>query len=85
MNDVPQAPPVACSLSQADLASRAARWRVLAEAALQYVSATPAGQRLTFTASQETAGELRGTGRPGTRLLRLRYLDGEHRRRPAHP
>jgi hypothetical protein len=56
MNHVPPAP--ACSLSQADLARRSARWRELANSALQQASATPRGQRLTFSASQEAADEL---------------------------
>jgi hypothetical protein len=58
MNDAPQAPAVACSLSQADLTRRAARWRELAERALEQVSATSLGQRLTFRAGQGVADEL---------------------------
>jgi hypothetical protein len=62
MNDVPQsqvpAQVPACSLSQADLAGRAARWRDLAEVALVRVSRTSLGQRLAFTGGQEVADEL---------------------------
>jgi hypothetical protein len=57
MNDSTQAP-VACSLSQADLARRAARWRELAQTALVQVSATPHGQRLAFAAHPGVADEL---------------------------
>jgi hypothetical protein len=58
MNDVPQAPAVACSLSQAELASRSARWRELAGNALEQVTRTSMGQRLTFRAGQGVADEL---------------------------
>ena len=62
MNDVPQsqvpAQAPACSLSQADLAGRAARWRALAEIALVQVSRTSSGQRLAFRAGPEAADEL---------------------------
>jgi hypothetical protein len=58
MNHLPPAPAVACSLSQADLAGRSARWRELARSALQQASRTPRGQRLTFSANQEAADEL---------------------------
>ena len=62
MNDVPQsqepAQVPACSLSQADLAGRAARWRDLAEVALVRVSRTSPGQRLAFRSGQEVADEL---------------------------
>ncbi len=49
---------VACSLSQGDLARRAARWRTLADAALEQVSTTEQGQRLAFHDSPGIAGEL---------------------------
>jgi hypothetical protein len=58
MNEVPQSQVPACSLSQADLAGRAARWRDLAEVALVRVSRTSLGQRLVFRAGQGVADEL---------------------------
>jgi hypothetical protein len=58
MNHVPPAPPVACSLSQADLARRSARWHELASRALQQASRTPHGQQLTFSTSHQAADEL---------------------------
>ncbi len=58
MNHVPEPASVACSLSQGDLARRADRWRVLAEGALEQVSRTERGQRLTFRADPGVAAEL---------------------------
>ncbi len=58
MNRVPESTVVACSLSQGDLAQRAARWRVLAEVTLEQVAMTERGQRLVFRADPGVAAEL---------------------------
>ncbi len=53
-----EAPPVACTLGQADAAQRADRWRALASRALSQSSATQRGVRLVFDASPGVADEL---------------------------
>jgi hypothetical protein len=53
-----EAPPVACSLGQADQAQRAGRWRALATRALSQSCATQRGVRLVFDASPGVADEL---------------------------
>jgi hypothetical protein len=52
------AAPVACSLSQTDLALRAERWNALADRAQGRVSRTGNGLRLTFAAAPGVADEL---------------------------
>jgi MerR family transcriptional regulator, copper efflux regulator len=52
------APALACSLSSAEGAERAARWRTLLDAGLLSRTATTAGQRLAFSSDPDVAGEL---------------------------
>ncbi|HLX49075.1 MAG TPA: hypothetical protein VKS82_12150 [Streptosporangiaceae bacterium] len=50
---------VACSLGQAELAQRGARWAAVMARADGQVSPTETGMRLTFAADQGISGELR--------------------------
>jgi hypothetical protein len=52
------APPVACSLGQADLAQRAQRWKALAASSLTDLSQTGSGLRLAFGNGPGVADEL---------------------------
>jgi len=53
-----EAPPVACSLGQSDLARRADRWQALTSSALSNASRTESGVRLVFDAAPGVADEL---------------------------
>jgi hypothetical protein len=83
MNHVPPAPAVACSLSQASLARRSARWQELASRALQQASRTPHGQQLTFSTSQEAADELEELAALERRCCPGHRGDRARRERPA--
>jgi hypothetical protein len=52
------APVLACSLSAAEGAQRAARWRALLDTHLLSRTATTSGQRLAFPSDPDVAGEL---------------------------
>jgi MerR family copper efflux transcriptional regulator len=58
MTQPPRAPVLACSLSAAEGAERAARWRALLDAHLLSRTATTLGQRLAFRPDPEAGGEL---------------------------
>src|ERR671938_1062526 len=54
----PARAPVACSLSAAEGAERAARWRAVLDTHLLSRTATTFGQRLAFPSDPEVSGEL---------------------------
>lgn len=58
MTEPSPAPVLACSLSAAAGAGRAARWRALLDAHLLSRTATPSGRRLAFPAEPAVTGEL---------------------------
>jgi MerR family transcriptional regulator, copper efflux regulator len=55
----PDNAPIACSLSQDDLAGRQVRWRELADRALLDIAATDDGLRMRFRADPGAGAELR--------------------------
>jgi hypothetical protein len=58
MNQPTPAPALACSLSAAEGAERAARWRALLDTHLLSRTATTSGRRLAFASDPEVAAEL---------------------------